>query len=145
MIVERYRDFFIPSWFFFFLWFLFSTFRFPYIFLINSKTFATYGWFVLDHPVCFIIFRFVKITTFCPRFADWAQYCCCCSSPDSLKLGFRCTQSLVVRILWPISILVSFAHSWVYSMLHYELARNSRGSYSIITSPWPRVLAGVPY
>ena len=27
---------------------------------------------------------------------------CCCSSLASLKLGFRFTRSLVVRILWPI-------------------------------------------
>ena len=31
------------------------------------------------------------------------------------------------------------------TLLHYKLTRNSRGSYSIITSPWPRVLAGVQY
>ncbi len=30
-------------------------------------------------------------------------------------------------------------------MLHYKVTRNSRGSYSIITSPWSRVLAGVPF
>ncbi len=27
----------------------------------------------------------------------------------------------------------------------YELTQSSHGSYSIITSPWPRVLAGVSY
>ena len=46
----------------------------------------------------------INSTQQCPPFS-------CCSSPDSLKLGFRCTRSLVVRILWPISRLVSFAHS----------------------------------
>ena len=51
---------------------------------------------------------------------------CCCSSPDSLKLGFRCIRRLV-----------SFAHSWMYCMLHFKRTRNSRGSFSIITSPWP--------
>ncbi len=30
--------------------------------------------------------------------------------------------------------LVSFGHSWVFSMLHYKMTRNSCGRYSIITS-----------
>ena len=34
--------------------------------------------------------------------------------------------------------------SCVYSMLHYKLTRNSHGRYSIVTSPWPRVLAVSP-
>ncbi len=62
---------------------------------------------------------------------------CCCSSQDSLKLGFRCTRWLVVGFDWPITRLESFAHSCMYSMLHFKLTNNSRGSYSMITSPWP--------
>ena len=46
----------------------------------------------------------------------------CFSSPIALRLGYRCSRSLVVRIIRPITRLVSFAHICMYSMLHFKLA-----------------------
>ena len=37
------------------------------------------------------------------------------------------------------------AQSMLNSMLYYKLTRNTRGSYTFITSFWPRVLAVVSY
>ncbi len=66
-------------------------------------------------------------------------------SPDSLKSGFRDTRRLELTSTLANPRLVSFAHSSVYSILHYKLTLNYHESYSIVTSSWPRVLAGVPY
>ncbi len=52
-----------------------------------------------------------------------------------LKLGFRCTRRLVVRILWPIIRLLSLAHSCMYSMIHFKLTRNSQ----IALNPSPAI------
>ncbi len=133
--------------------------HFPTSFIENLNKTLSVVWFV-----CFWSYMFVNEYTLClhvwfmhiqyktktANLQNWAirlskDYCCLCSSPDSLKLGFRCTQKLVVRILWAMFRLVSFAHSWMCLMIHFNLTRNSRGSYSIITSTWPRVLAGFPY
>ena len=56
----------------------------------------------------------------------------------SLKwLEFICTRKLVVRILWQIARLVSFAHSLMFSILHLNLIRISCRNRSIITLIWP--------
>ncbi len=87
----------------------------------------------------------VEIKVFWPRrdVLMEIRYVTVCSR-DYLKLGFRCTRRLEVRILWLIPRLVSFAHRWVYSMLHFKLTQNSRGRPSITSSPWHRFLAGFP-
>ena len=51
-----------------------------------------------------------------PRIKTSRCCCCCSNSHDSLKLGFRCTNRLVVRIFRQIfPRLVSFPNSSMYS------------------------------
>ena len=78
---------------------------------------------VKRHEILCIIIKFLC------RIEKITIICCCCCSPDSLKLGFRCSWRLEVRILWP--FLMNVPLGTVESgMGHYK---NHIGHYDIIT------------